>query len=154
MISRALAQRFRSPISVTCKMSHTSRNGAAGEGVSLHDLPKSNVFTSKLPPDPNFKTPAESHAASREQLGPRMVKGALFTYVRPEQTKEPELLAVSHAAIRDIGLKEGESQTQSFKDLISGNSLLWQPDTKEGIYPWAQCYGGAHEPFATIVRVC
>ena len=109
---------------------------------TLEDLPKSNVFTTKLPPDPKFKTPSLSYKATRENLGPRMVRGALYTYVRPEGTESPELLAVSHSAMRDIGLKEGEEKTQDFKDLVAGNKIFWDPETETGIYPWAQCYGG------------
>lgn len=119
--------------------SHLSSSSAAG--TSLADLPKSNVFTSKLPPDPAFETPESSHKAPRETLGPRMVKGALFTYVRPEQADEPELLGVSPRAMEDLGLKLEEEQTPQFKALVSGNKIWWSEE-KGGIYPWAQCYGG------------
>ena len=72
-----------------------------------------------------------------------MVKGALFTYVRPEESKEPELLAVSKAALRDLGIKEEEAKTEEFKQLVAGNKLLgWDEEKLEGGYPWAQCYGG------------
>ncbi|KAJ5405541.1 hypothetical protein N7465_006825 [Penicillium sp. CMV-2018d] len=110
-------------------------------GVSLAELPKSNVFTSKLPSDPAFETPESSHKAPRETLGPRMVKGALFTYIRPEQTDDPELLGVSSKAMKDLGLKPGEEQTSQFKALVSGNEIWWNEE-QGGIYPWAQCYGG------------
>ena len=72
-----------------------------------------------------------------------MVKGALFTYVRPEKSEDPELLAVSHAALRDIGLKEGEERTHDFKETVAGNRIFWDEKSQEGIYPWAQCYGGS-----------
>ncbi|KAL8964967.1 MAG: hypothetical protein Q9183_004110 [Haloplaca sp. 2 TL-2023] len=71
-----------------------------------------------------------------------MVKGALFTYVRPEETTEPELLGVSRAAMRDIGLNDGEENTSEFKAMVAGNKMYWDPSTEKGIYPWAQCYGG------------
>ncbi|KAL8716072.1 MAG: hypothetical protein Q9225_006242 [Loekoesia sp. 1 TL-2023] len=118
----------------------TSNGGFAG--VSLQDLPKSNIFTTNLPPDPEYKTPPASHNAPRENLGPRMVKGALYTYVRPEETSEPELLGISPAAMRDIGLRPGEENTSEFKSLVAGNKIYWDPSTEKGIYPWAQCYGG------------
>lgn len=111
-------------------------------GVAIKDLPKSSVFTQSLPPDPQFSTPIDSHKASRRELGPRRVRGALYTYVRPEETKNAELLAVSHRAMRDLGLKEGEDQTQEFKELMAGNKIEWKEETGTGIYPWAQCYGG------------
>lgn len=111
-------------------------------GVAIKDLPKSNVFTQSLPPDPQFPTPTESHKASRRELGPRRVRGGLYTYVSPEETKNAELLAVSHRAMRDLGLKEGEDQTQEFKELMAGNRIEWTEETGMGSYPWAQCYGG------------
>ncbi|KAJ5928029.1 hypothetical protein N7466_006985 [Penicillium verhagenii] len=109
-------------------------------GSSLADLPKSNVFTSKLPSDPAFETPESSHGAPRETLGPRMVKGALFTYVRPERTEAPELLGVSPKAMEDLGLKADEAKTAQFQALVSGNEICWNEE-QGGIYPWAQCYG-------------
>ena len=70
-----------------------------------------------------------------------MVKGALFTYVRPEETKEPELLAVSERALRDLGLMTGEEKTEMFREMVAGNKIFWEDG--KGVYPWAQCYGGA-----------
>ncbi|KAJ5833148.1 hypothetical protein N7474_001459 [Penicillium riverlandense] len=118
---------------------------ATPSGVPLADLPKSNVFTSKLPADPAFETPEASHRAPRETLGPRMVKGALFTYVRPEPSDEPELLGVSPKAMQDLGLKPGEEQSPQFKALVAGNAIEWNEE-KGGIYPWAQCYGERENP--------
>lgn len=114
---------------------------STGSASTLAELPKSNVFTSKLPADPAFETPESSHKAPRETLGPRMVKGALFTYVRPEQVEGPELLGVSPRAMEDIGLKPGEEQTPQFQALVAGNEIFWNEE-QGGIYPWAQCYGG------------
>ncbi|OAX79002.1 hypothetical protein ACJ72_06681 [Emergomyces africanus] len=121
--------------------SHTGNGNAYAAGVSIDELPKSNNFTSKLPPDPAFETPESSHNAPREALGPRLVKGALFTYVRPEPTDQPELLSVSPQALRDLGLKDGEEKSAQFHDLVSGNKLFWDKENG-GVYPWAQCYGG------------
>ncbi|PKY02404.1 YdiU domain protein [Aspergillus campestris IBT 28561] len=110
-------------------------------GFSLAEIPKSNVFTSKLPADPAFETPEASHQAPRQTLGPRAVRGALYTYVRPEPAEGPELLGVSPRAMRDIGLRPGEESTEQFKALVSGNQIWWN-EKDGGIYPWAQCYGG------------
>ena len=127
---------------------HLSNGAAKGTynrtfvGVSLQNLPKSNVFTNSLPSDPEFRTPVESHKAPRGELGPRMVKGALYTYVRPEETEKPELLGISRTAMRDIGLQDGEEQTEDFKNVFAGNKIFWDNQKEEGIYPWAQCYGG------------
>lgn len=112
-------------------------------GTSLADLPKSWTFTSSLPPDDKFPTPAVSHKTPREDIEPRLVKGALFTWVRPEQAKEPELLSVSPAALNDLGIKEEEAKTEEFRQTVAGNRLWgWDEEKGEGGYPWAQCYGG------------
>ncbi|KAE8378738.1 hypothetical protein BDV26DRAFT_261121 [Aspergillus bertholletiae] len=111
------------------------------KGLSLEELPKSNTFTAKLPPDPAFETPEISHQAPREALGPRLVKGALYTFVRPEPAREPELLNVSPKAMADLGLMPGEELTPQFKEVVSGNRFFWTEENG-GIYPWAQCYGG------------
>lgn len=123
-------------------VAEAARSISSSVGVAIRDLPKSNVFTQSLPSDPQFPTPTESHKASRRELGPRRVRGALYTYVRPEETTNAELLAVSHRAMRDLGLKEGEEQTHEFKELMAGNRIEWNEETRTGIYPWAQCYGG------------
>ncbi|PTB67495.1 UPF0061-domain-containing protein [Trichoderma citrinoviride] len=113
------------------------------QGVSLADLPKSWNFTAKLPPDPAFPTPAASHKTPRDEITPRLVRGALFTWVRPAPQQDPELLAVSLAALRDIGIKEDEAKTEDFRQFVAGNKLYGWDETKlEGGYPWAQCYGG------------
>lgn len=121
-----------------------TENGSSSELHTLHSIPKSNVFTSNLPADAEFPTPKASHDAPREKLGPRMVKGALYTYVRPDPQGEAELLAVSQRALHDIGLKEEEAKTDDFKDVVAGKKILtWdEKDPEAGIYPWAQCYGG------------
>ena len=119
-------------------------HGSSNERHTLQSLPKSSVFTSNLPADSEFPTPKDSHDAPRQMLGPRMVKGALYTYVRPDSQGEPELLAVSQRALQDIGLKEEEAKTDEFKDVVAGKRILtWDEKNPEaGIYPWAQCYGG------------
>lgn len=139
--STRMLPNFRSP--VRNRLSQMASHFSSGAGVSLVELPKSNNFTSKLPPDPAFETPEISHKAPRETLGPRMVKGALFTYVRPEPTDAPELLGVSPKAMKDLGLKPGEDQTAQFKALVAGNEIWWDEE-KGGVYPWAQCYGGKY----------
>ncbi|KAJ5738232.1 hypothetical protein N7493_001387 [Penicillium malachiteum] len=129
------------PLQVRHRLGQMASHLSTRAGTTLEDLPKSHVFTSKLPPDAAFETPEASHKAPRETLGPRMVKEALFTYVRPEPSEEPELLGVSPRAMEDIGLKAGEEQSDKFKALVSGNEIWWDGE-KGGIYPWAQCYGG------------
>jgi uncharacterized protein YdiU (UPF0061 family) len=118
-------------------------NGSS-EGHTLRSIPKSNVFTQNLPADDAFPTPKESHDAPRQKLGPRMVKDALYTYVRPDPQGEAELLAVSQRALQDLGLSEEEAKSEEFKEVVSGKKILTWDESRpdEGIYPWAQCYGG------------
>ena len=72
-----------------------------------------------------------------------MVKGGLYTYVRPEITHSPELLAVSPRALKDLGIDPAEVQSEEFSHVFAGNKILtWDEEKKEGIYPWSQCYGG------------
>ncbi|RDW88118.1 UPF0061-domain-containing protein [Coleophoma cylindrospora] len=120
-----------------------NKNGVDSVGMSLADLPKSWTFTASLPPDPMFPTPADAHKFPREDVEPRQVKGALFTWIRPETVEEPELLAVSSTAMRDLGIRDEEQKTEEFRELVAGNKLLgWDAEKGEGGYPWAQCYGG------------
>ncbi|KAI9697735.1 MAG: hypothetical protein M1820_007722 [Bogoriella megaspora] len=118
------------------------QNGNLSATTTLNDLTKTDTFTSSLPPDPQYTTPQSSHNAERSALGPRLVKNALYTYVRPEPSQNPELLATSRRALIDVGLKPGEAETEDFKALVSGNKIMWDAEKEEGIYPWAQCYGG------------
>lgn len=121
---------------------NTSR-GVSHGGSTLQDLPKTWNYTKSLPPDSQFPTPADSHKTARDEITPRQVTKAAFTWVRPEQQKDPELLSVSPAALRDIGIKPGEEQTEDFKQFVAGNKLYgWDEDKLTGGYPWAQCYGG------------
>ena len=116
---------------------------ATHDGVPLADLPRSWTFTSSLPNDPLYPTPAASHDTPRDQILPRQVRGALYTWVRPEGAADPELLAVSPAAMRDIGILPEDARSDTFLQVVAGNKLLgWDEATKEGGYPWAQCYGG------------
>ncbi|KAF5019357.1 hypothetical protein F66182_8646 [Fusarium sp. NRRL 66182] len=120
-----------------------SSPASAHQGATLEDLPKSWHFTESLPADSIFPTPADSHKTPREEIGPRQVRNALYTWVRPAEQQDPELLAVSPAALRDIGIKAGEEKTDDFRQLVAGNKLYgWDQEKLEGGYPWAQCYGG------------
>ncbi|KAG5984122.1 hypothetical protein E4U55_005921 [Claviceps digitariae] len=115
----------------------------ATTGATLQDLPKSWHFTDSLPADPQYPTPAASHKTPRDQIRPRQVRNAAFTWVRPEEQKDPELLAVSPAALRDLGIQAGQEKTEEFRQFVAGNKLYgWDEEKLQGGYPWAQCYGG------------
>jgi len=151
--------------------SHLSTSTAAPRrSPSISVIPKSNIFTSKLPPDPKYPAPEFSHLAPRAALLPRQVKGGLYTFVRPTAVEAPQLLAVSSVALRDLNLAESAVEEADFVDVVSGNRILGWEDIKDGgegkmeknengddsalsqqptgekernkIYPWAQNYGG------------
>jgi uncharacterized protein YdiU (UPF0061 family) len=123
---------------------HTS--GEQQKTFSIVDLPKTNTFTQKLPPDQEYPTPSASHKAERRNLGPRLVKNAAYTYVRPDPIVKPELLGVSKAALKDLAIDPASVETDEFKETVAGNRIITidgkdEPSDND-IYPWAQCYGG------------
>ncbi|KAH7021070.1 uncharacterized protein B0I36DRAFT_252784 [Microdochium trichocladiopsis] len=121
----------------------SSPPAGAGNGAPINDIPKTWNFTSKLPADKVFPTPADSHKTPREDIGPRQVRDAIFTWVRPQPVESPELLAVSPAAMRDLGIRRGDEETEDFVQTVAGNKIQgWDEETQTGGYPWAQCYGG------------
>ncbi|KAI1194981.1 hypothetical protein F5X97DRAFT_335659 [Nemania serpens] len=123
-------------------MASPATNGATS-GASINDIPKSWTFTSKLPADALYPTPADSHKAPRDEIRPRTVRNAIFTWVRPQPAKEPDLLAVSPAAMRDLGISPGAEKSPDFVATVAGNKIQgWDEEKNEGGYPWAQCYGG------------
>ncbi|KAJ5661636.1 uncharacterized protein N7477_009252 [Penicillium maclennaniae] len=124
---RYMSRSFHPALRLAQMVSHLSSSAGTGSG---------------------FRDSEASHQAPRQTLGPRTVKGALFTYVRPEPAKEPELLGVSPRAMEDLGLKPGEEDTPQFKALVAGNHIWWDEE-KGGIYPWAQCYGGTSSQFGS-----
>lgn len=113
---------------------------------NIRDLPKSNNFTQKLPPDSEYPTPSVSHAAERAKLGPRLVKNAAYTFVRPDPFKKSELIGVSKAALKDLAIDPSSIESEDFKDTVVGNKIITIDGEKEpgdkDVYPWAQCYGG------------
>ena len=164
MLARRLP--LRRPQSSTSRLAlmaaHLSNgtNGAtngSNSTSSIKNLPKSNNFPSHLPPDPQFPTPSSSHSADRSHLGPRQVREALYTYVRPDRPSKYEVLAISPAALRDLAIDPSTVSDQEFGDTVSGTKILtWdeadhsskstaaseEQQRKDQIYPWAQCYGG------------
>lgn len=113
---------------------------------SIRDLPKSNNFTKKLPPDSEFPKPSISHSAERTKLGPRLVKNAAYTFVRPEPFKRSELVGVSKRALEDLAIDPSTVESEDFKNTVAGNKIITiDANTEPGdhdVYPWAQCYGG------------
>ncbi len=150
-IRRTTQQRILRPhhLRLAQMASHMANGRTIGDKhktFSIVDLPKTNNFTRKLPPDQEYTTPAVSHKAERSKLGPRLVKNAAYTYVRPEPIQNPELLGVSKAALRDLAIDPSSVDTPEFKETVAGNRIITiggkDEPSDEDIYPWAQCYGG------------
>jgi uncharacterized protein YdiU (UPF0061 family) len=95
---------------------------------SLSALPRTSAFTARLPADPALPTPLRSHRAPRGALLPRAVRGALYTFVRPTAAPPPlELLAVSAAAMRDLGLDAKAAEGEEFLQVLGGGRILgWE----------------------------
>ena len=83
-----------------------------------------NNFTENLPVDANFEN-------SRRQ-----VTEAVFSYVKPKKTKAPKVIHTSQKMANELGISEEETQSEFFKNIVTGNEVF--PDTK----PYAMCYGG------------
>jgi len=113
---------------------------------TIEVLPKSNNFTQKLPPDADYPTPTSSHQAERKRLGPRQVRSAAYTFVRPEPLQRPELVATSPAALRDLAIDPASVTSEAFRGAVSGERIITVAEgsdpTDLDVYPWAQCYGG------------
>ncbi|KAK4505354.1 hypothetical protein PRZ48_003317 [Zasmidium cellare] len=128
--------------------SHISNGHVNGDQktFNIRDLPKTNNFTQKLPPDPEYPTPATSHKAERTALGPRLVKNAAYTFVRPQPFRKSELIGVSKAALKDLAIDPASVDTEDFKKTVAGEQIITIDEDKEpgdnDVYPWAQCYGG------------
>ncbi|KAI1165878.1 hypothetical protein F5B18DRAFT_649277 [Nemania serpens] len=124
-------------------MASPTTSGATAGASSINDIAKSWTFTSKLPADALYPTPADSHKTPRDEFRPRTVRNAIYTWVRPLHVKDPDLLAVSPAAMRDLGIRPGDEESPDFVATVAGNKIQgWDEEKREGGYPWAQCYGG------------
>jgi uncharacterized protein YdiU (UPF0061 family) len=136
-------QAFRNRVAQMSSHLSTSTNGASKQ-FNIRDLPKSNNFTSKLPADQQYPTPQSSHNEERRKLGPRLVKNAAFTYVRPETFEKAELVGVSKTALKDLAIDPASVQEDDFKETVAGQKIITiDGEPKDGdVYPWAQCYGG------------
>ncbi|MFD1063322.1 YdiU family protein [Winogradskyella litorisediminis] len=81
-------------------------------------------FTTELPADPVLEN-------SRRQ-----VTEACFSYVKPKQTSNPELLHVSKKMAEQLGFSEIDLASDEFLKIMTGNSVFKNSE------PYAMCYGG------------
>jgi len=83
-----------------------------------------NTFTENLPSDTILEN-------SRRQ-----VTEAVFSFVNPRKTANPEILHISDEMLQELGISREESTSEFFKNIVTGNEIY--PNTK----PFAMCYGG------------
>ncbi len=83
-----------------------------------------NTFTSELPSDKILENTR------------RQVSEAVFSYVHPKKTKAPKVIHVSQEMASELGITKEETETDFFKNIVTGNEIY--PNTK----PYAMCYGG------------
>lgn len=91
---------------------------------SLDDLRFDNRFLTRLPADPIEKNYT------------RQVMDAAYSFVTPEPSPDPKLLAYSAEMLAELELDEALVETPEFTEIFSGNRLL------EGMKPYASSYGG------------
>lgn len=103
----------------------------------LDALPlRPGVFTQNLPADAYTESLTDLQASERLLRVSRPVYNAAYSYVLPEKSPEPRVLAVSSEAAAAIELDIQQQDDEEFVQVFSGNKVL--RDTR----PWAQCYGG------------
>ncbi|MCL4151374.1 UNVERIFIED_CONTAM: hypothetical protein GTU68_045383, partial [Idotea baltica] len=81
-------------------------------------------FNKELPSDPILENTR------------RQVSKACFSYVKPKQTSNPELIHVSPEMLENIGLSKAEAKSENFLSIFTGNKVLQNTE------PYAMCYGG------------
>ncbi|WP_396603020.1 YdiU family protein [Algibacter sp. R77976] len=80
----------------------------------------------------NQELPADSILENNR----RQVVNACFSFVKPKQTANPELLHTSPEMLNNLGLSEADAKSEAFLKVFTGNEVL--PNTN----PYAMCYGG------------
>lgn len=83
-----------------------------------------NTFTTELPADSNSENTR------------RQVFDAVYSFVDPKKTGNPELIHVSPEMLDALGITNEEAKSEEFLKLLTGNSIY--PGTK----PYAMAYGG------------
>lgn len=83
-----------------------------------------NTFLNNLPADKVLEN-------SRRQ-----VTDAVYSFVNPKKTNQPEIIHVSQEMANDLGITTKETKSELFKNVFTGNQVY--ANTK----PFAMCYGG------------
>ncbi|MES2241065.1 MAG: YdiU family protein [Bacteroidota bacterium] len=83
-----------------------------------------DTFNKELPADPI----TENYV--------RQVEHACFSFVTPTKTANPTILHVSSEMLENLGLSPDDTQSETFKNVFTGNEVL------ANTQPYAMCYGG------------
>ncbi|MEN8835804.1 MAG: protein adenylyltransferase SelO family protein, partial [Polaribacter sp.] len=83
-----------------------------------------NTFLNNLPADKILEN-------SRRQ-----VTDAVYSFVTPKKTNQPEIIHVSQEMANNLGITTKETKSELFKNVFTGNEVY--ANTK----PFAMCYGG------------
>ncbi|PQJ76311.1 protein adenylyltransferase SelO [Polaribacter glomeratus] len=79
---------------------------------------------------------SENPADKNTENSRRQVTEAVFSFVNPKKTKNPEVLHVSQEMASALHISEEETKSEFFKNIVTGNEVY--PNTK----PYSMCYGG------------
>jgi uncharacterized protein YdiU (UPF0061 family) len=94
------------------------------KNTNFSELQFDNRFINELPADPE-----------QENIR-RQVFSACYSFVDSAPASSPTLVAYSSEVAKLLGISEKDCQSDLFKNVFSGNSLL------DGMQTHAQCYGG------------
>jgi serine/tyrosine/threonine adenylyltransferase len=83
-----------------------------------------NQFTLNLPADP------------QQDVFPRQVEGAAFSYVLPQKTRLPSLVSINQSLALELGFTHQDLNHEAIADVLSGNQII------EGMQPYSMNYGG------------
>lgn len=107
----------------------------------LSSIPKTSSFTSKLPPDPLVRTPADA-LSSPLISKPRILEAGAFCYTLPEKRKSYKYLTSSEIALKDLGLDADEVKNPEFQSIVSGE-YYHDPKFMDNVpFPYSMCYAG------------
>lgn len=81
-------------------------------------------FNQELPADPILENTR------------RQVEKAAFSYVQPQKTAHPQIIAYAKEVLDLLGLTPKAAQSAAFTQIFTGNKIL------ENTQPYAMCYGG------------
>lgn len=83
-----------------------------------------NQFSLKLPAD------------RQEDIFPRQVEGAAYSYVTPQKTKQPSLVSINKALALQLGFTKEVLSNEKIAEVLTGNQII------TGMQPYAMNYGG------------